>query len=68
MKGGDEQVDGLDAKEGDEDASDAVDEQISLEDFRCTQRAEFYSTQGERNQQDDNNRVKDDCAKDGALR
>jgi hypothetical protein len=46
VKGRDQQVDGLDAYEGNDHPSDAIDKQVALQDLCGTKRAELYASQG----------------------
>jgi len=52
-------IDELDADEGDNEPADAVDDEIAAEDYSRRRRTVFHSSQRERNQSDDNERVED---------
>src|SRR5262245_61759362 len=62
----DEQVDGLDAKERNEDAAQPVDEQVALENCQRTDRLVGDAAQRQRDQRDDNQRIEDHGAQDRA--
>ena len=57
-----EKVDRLDANERNDDAADAVDEQVALQDFGRAERAEFHAAQRQRNERDDDERIENDGA------
>src|SRR5437588_10705686 len=64
---GDDDVDGLDADEGDDHPSDAVDEQVAAEQSRGADGPVLDSLQRQRDQGDDDQRVEDRGREDGAL-
>ena len=68
MQGRDQEVDGLDADERDDDAAEAVDEEVPAQELRGADRAVGDPLQGERNERDDDQRVEDDRRQDRALR
>src|SRR5258706_15911765 len=63
----DRDVDQLDAGEGDDDAADAVDDQVAAKDVGRAHGSEFYAAQGEGDEQDDDDGVEDDGAENGAV-
>ena len=68
MSGVDEEVDQLDADKRDEDAADAVDEEIAAEHGRGADRPVGDAPQRQRDEGDDDERVEDDRAQDRAQR
>ena len=68
MQGRDDEVDGLDADEGDDDAAEAVDQQVAAQQRPGADRAVGDALQCQRDQRDDDQRVEDDRRQDGALR
>src|ERR1700692_263099 len=68
MQGGDDEVDGLDADKGNDDAAGAVDHQVAAQQRAGPDGAIRHALQGQRNQPDDDQRVEDDRRQDRALR
>jgi len=66
-EGGDEEVDGFDSDEGDDDAAEAVYEGITAQDVGGAGGPVSDSFEGEGDEQDDDDGVEDDGAKDRAL-
>src|SRR5215470_17836524 len=64
----DEDVDRLDPDEGDDDAADTVDQEISPQDRRRADGTELHAAERERDQGDDDQRVEDDRRQDRAPR
>src|SRR5665213_2288128 len=62
----DEHIDGLDADEGNENASQAVDEQVAAENRGSAERLVDDAPQGQRDQRDDDQGVENDRAQDRA--
>lgn len=60
-----DQVDQLDADEGHDQSADAVDQQVAAQDGGRTERPVGYALQGQRNQRNDDESVKDDRRQDG---
>ena len=58
----------FDADERDDDAAEAVDEQVALQNGQRADGLEFHAAQRQRNQRDDDERVENDGAQDGAVR
>ena len=58
MKRRDQEVDQFDADERNDDAAEAVDEQIALQDGERAHRLVSYAAQRQRDERDDNERVK----------
>src|ERR1035437_253632 len=65
---GDEDINGLDAGERNDDAAQAVDEQIALQNGKRANRFELHAAQRERNQCDDDEGVENDRAQNRAVR
>src|ERR1700755_1606598 len=68
MQGGDHEVDRLNADERNDDAADAVDQQVAPQQRTGADRPVRDALQGERDQRDDDQRVEDDGGEDRALR
>src|SRR5947207_3146510 len=68
FEGGDDDVDGLDANEWNDDAADAIDEQVALQSGECANGRVFYAAQCQRDQGDDDERVENHRAQNGAGR
>ena len=68
MERGDDEIDELDADKRHDDAADAVDEEIALENCERAHRFVGHAAQRQRNQRDDDERVENDGAEDGAGR
>src|ERR1700684_4562639 len=68
MQRRDHDVDSLDADEGNDHATEAVDKKIARQNRGCTDRTVFHAAQRERNQRDDDQRVEDYRRQDRALR
>jgi hypothetical protein len=64
----DDDINGLDADEGDNHAAEAVDQQVALEHGERADRLVGHAFERQRNQRDDDERVEDDGAEDRALR
>src|ERR1700720_4507626 len=67
-QGIDHEVDGLDADKRDDDAADAVDQQVALQQGPGADRTVGDALQGELNERDDDQRIEDDRRQDRALR
>lgn len=65
---GQQDVDQLDPHEGDDDAAEAVDEEVSPQDGRRAERPVADAVEGERDEGDDDERIEDDRREDGLLR
>ena len=63
----DDLVDEPDAREGADDAAEAVDQEVAAEDGDGGGGAELDAFEGQRNQGDDDDGVEDDGAEDGAV-
>ena len=61
-------IDELDADEGNDDAAQAVDEQVALQDCERADRFVGNAAQRQRNERDDDERVENDGAENGAGR
>ncbi|MNI85090.1 hypothetical protein D3C73_1420510 [compost metagenome] len=61
----DNQVDELDADERHDDSSETVDKDIAAQQLRRAHRFIRYTLHRQRNQQRDNNRIKDQCGENG---
>ena len=68
MERGDDEIDELDADERNDDAAEAIDEQIALENREGAHRLVGDAAQRQRNQRDDDERVENDGAENGAGR
>ena len=68
MQGGDGEVDRLDADKGNDDATEAVDQQITAQQGCGADGAISYAFQRQRNQRDDDQCIEDDRRKDCTLR
>ena len=68
MERGDDQIDELDADKRNDDAAEAVDEQVALKNGQRAHRFVSDAAQRQRNQRDDNERVENDGAQNGAGR
>ena len=68
MYASDDQIDELDADKRHNDATEAVDEQVALQDRQRAHWPVRDAAQRERNQRDDNEGVKNDGAQNGAGR
>src|ERR1700736_6770176 len=66
VESGNDEIDELDSDERHDDPAKAVDEQVALENRERAHRFVGHAAQGQRNQRDDDERVKDDGAKNGA--
>ena len=53
VEGGDDEIDDLDADERHDDAAEAVDEQVALQNRERADGPEFHAAQRQRNQRDD---------------
>src|SRR5688572_25778501 len=62
-----QEIDQLDAGEGRDEPSEAVDEQIPAQDHDGGRGPELHTPQRQRDQRDDDERVEDDGAQDRAL-
>ena len=60
VKRGDQQIQRLDADERDDDAADAVDQQVALQQLSGADCAVLDAAQGQRDQRDDDQGVEDD--------
>src|SRR3954467_6012012 len=67
VQGNDDEVDRLDADEGNDDTAEAVDQQVAPEQCAGPDRAIGDALQRQRDQCDDNKCVEDDRRQDGAL-
>ena len=63
FEGGDDDVDDFDADERNDDAAQAVDEQVALQNGQRADRLELHAAQRQRNQRDDDERVENDALK-----
>ena len=68
MKRRDDEVDEFDADERNDNAAEAIDEQVALQDGERAHWLVCNATQGQRDQRDDDERVKNDGAQNGAGR
>ena len=68
VQGGDHEVDGLDADERNDDAAEAVDQQVAPQQRAGADRPIGDALQRQRDQRDDDQRVEDDRRQDRALR
>ena len=66
MERSNDEIDELDADERHDDATEAIDEQVALQDGEGAHRFVGHAAQGQRNQRDDDERVENDGAEDGA--
>ena len=62
------EIDQLDPDERRDQAANAVNQHVPLKNLRRADRAVFHAAQRERNQRDDDERVENDRAEDGARR
>src|ERR1700735_5035363 len=68
VKGGDDNVDRLDADEGQDQAAQAIDEEIAPEQGRGADRPVSDALQRQGNERNDDERVEDDRGQDRRLR
>src|ERR1019366_3246755 len=68
VQGVDEDVDELDPDKRNHDAAEAVEEEVAAQDGGGADRTVSHSAQGERDKRDDDERVENDRAEDGAQR
>ena len=68
MERGDDEIDELDADERNDDAAEAIDEQVALQNGERAHRFVGHAAQRQRNQRDDDERVENDGAEDRAGR
>src|SRR5581483_7625126 len=68
MQGRDREIDSLDADKRNDDAAEAVDQQVALQQRAGSYRTVTHALQRKRNQGYDNQRIEDDCRKNRALR
>ena len=68
MERSDDEIDELDADERHDDAAQAIDEQIALQNGQSAHRFVGHAAQRQRDQRDDDERVENDGAQDGAGR
>src|SRR5580700_9867037 len=68
MQGRNNEVDGLDAEKRNQDAADAVDQQIATQQWARPDGPVRDALQRQRNQSNDDQGVEDDRRQDGALR
>ena len=66
MERSNDEIDELDADERHDDATEAIDEEIALENCQGAHRLVGDAAQGQRNQRDDDQGVENDGAEDGA--
>src|SRR5579871_5590095 len=66
--GGNDEVDDLDANERRDDAAQAIDQEVALQEAPGADRTVFYAAQRERHQRNDDQRVEDDRREDRAPR
>src|ERR1700683_5651616 len=68
MQDRDHEIDGLDADKRNDHAADSVDQKIAQKQRTGTDRSVAHTLQRKRNERDDDQRVENDCRKDGAFR
>lgn len=66
MERGNDEIDELDADERHDDAAEAIDEEVALQDCQGAHRLVGDAAQGQRNQRDNDEGVENDGAKNGA--
>lgn len=67
MEKGNEQVDQLDADEGNHQAAEAVDKKVVAQQFRRLDRPIRHPSQRQRHQKNDDQGIEDDGREDGAA-